>query len=220
MRAADPEIIFEDTHLIVISKPAGLLSQGEVKGDLNLVDWLRAYFGRHYVGLIHRLDRNTSGLMVAAKRSKAAARLSAALQAGEIRRVYWAWLCGRLDQPAQWRHWLCKDEATNQVRAYRSKKPETKEAVLAVKPLDHKTRQGQEVTLAEFWLETGRSHQVRVQSACEGFPLAGDLKYGAQQKCAALINRPALHSALLEFPHPMSGEVLRFKKELPEDMRW
>src|SRR6185437_13087446 len=91
-----PEILYEDTHLIVLSKPAGMLSQGEITGSRNLVDWLRSYLDRHYVGLIHRLDRNTSGAMVIAKRTKSAQRLTASLEKGEIARSYLAWVQGKL----------------------------------------------------------------------------------------------------------------------------
>lgn len=211
--------LFEDTHLIVLSKPAGLLSQGELTGEENLVDLLREYFGRSYVGLIHRLDRNTSGLMVVAKRSKAASRLTAALQSGEMRRVYHAWLIGRLDRPVQWKHWLLKNEQTNTTQAFRQKKTSAKEAVLTAVPIGNALKNGVEYTLAEFTLETGRSHQIRVQSAAEGHPLAGDKKYGGVEG-KGIISRPALHSAKLEFPHPMSRERLVFEEPLPEDMRW
>src|SRR4051812_11205360 len=111
-----PKIIFEDPHLIVLSKPSGLLSQGEKSGDQNLVDWLRAYFGRHYVGLIHRLDRNTSGIMVVAKRSKSANRITLALQQGKLRRIYLAWLEGELVGKKRWLHFVKKDEARNLVQ--------------------------------------------------------------------------------------------------------
>lgn len=220
MFAGKVKIIFEDAHLAVISKPAGLLSQGEIKGDPTLVDELRNYFGRHYVGLVHRLDRNTSGLMVVAKRSKAAARLTAALQAGELRRVYQAWLCGHLTHEARWQHWLLKDENTNKTRAFKNKVPSAKEAILTVVPLRSFHAHDQDYTLVEFTLETGRSHQIRAQSAFEGHPLAGDSKYGSRQTKGLMISRPALHSARMEFPHPMSTEKMSFDLELPEDMRW
>ncbi len=215
------KIVFEDQHLLVLSKPAGLLSQGEKKGDPNLVDWLRDYLGRYYIGLIHRLDRNTSGLMVAAKRTKSAARLTTALQEGKIRRVYHAWLCGKLAGPALWRHWLIKDENRNQVRAFHAPRADAKEAVLSIRPLRYVSPKSTALTLAEVVLETGRSHQVRVQCALEGYPLAGDLKYGKKTEgpCLNLIGRPALHSAVLEFSHPMSGECCHFEEELPADMK-
>ena len=92
----NPKIIFEDKNIIVLDKPAGLLSQGDISGEKNLVDWLRRLLGRHYVGLVHRLDRNTSGIMVVAKRTKAAKRLSASLQEGQLNRIYLAWIIGNL----------------------------------------------------------------------------------------------------------------------------
>ena len=101
-----PQIIFEDPHLVVLAKPAGLLSQGEVTEDFNLVDWLKVYFGRNYVGLIHRLDRNTSGIMVVAKRTKSAQRLTLSLQKDQIERSYLAWVMGTLNGDLHWRHWL------------------------------------------------------------------------------------------------------------------
>jgi 23S rRNA pseudouridine1911/1915/1917 synthase len=216
-----PEIIYEDQHLIVLSKPAGLLSQGDKSGDASVIEWLRQYFGRAYVGLVHRLDRNTSGLMVVAKRSKAAARLTRALQEGEIVRAYLAWLTGSLPANVSWRHWLVKDEARNLVRVAARGTRGAKEAVLAGRALARGVWDGRALTLMEFILDTGRSHQIRVQAAAEGHPLLGDPKYGPQAARAhgRPFGRPALHSARLEFPHPMSGERLCFEAPMPKDMR-
>lgn len=213
-----PRIIFEDNHFLVLSKPAGLLSQGEERGQPNLVDWLRGYLDRHYVGLIHRLDRNVSGLMVVAKRSKSAARLTLALQEGKINRKYQGWILGRLKEPQKWQHFLMKDEKKNQVKVVTAQNRKGKEAVLSVRPLGYGHWQDQTVTLAEFELETGRSHQIRIQSAFEGYPLLGDIKYGKEVKDKQKFHRPALHSAFLSFPHPISGELLLFEDALPEDM--
>lgn len=212
----DPEIVFEDMNVLVLCKPAGWLSQGALPDDPNIVDWLRVYLGRYYVGLIHRLDRNTSGLMLIAKRTKAAHRLTEALQNGEVRRIYQAFLIGDLKQARSWRHFLSKDEESNQVRAAEKKFPGSQEASLIVTPLEHFVFKGKNITWAQFELATGRSHQIRVQAAAEGFPLLGDIKYGA--RTGNLFPRPALHSADLEFPHPISGERLRFSSPLPEDM--
>jgi 23S rRNA pseudouridine1911/1915/1917 synthase len=216
-----PLILFEDQHLIVLSKPAGLLSQGEHTGDVNLVDWLREYFGRNYVGLIHRLDRNTSGAMVVAKRTKSAQRLTTALQKGEIGRSYLAWIQGSLKAPAQWKHFLAKDEKQNRSRAVRANHPEAKEAILTVKPIVTGAlvdgAQPEILTLAEFVLETGRSHQIRVQASSEKHPLVGDAKYGGIE--TRLIDRPALHSYHIEFPHPMTGKKLAFNAPVPEDFK-
>jgi 23S rRNA pseudouridine1911/1915/1917 synthase len=214
-----PEIIFEDTHLIVVAKPAGLLSQGEITGEENLVDWCRTHFGRNYVGLVHRLDRFTSGLMVVAKRSKSAERLTKALQDGDLVRVYRAILEGELKEKATWRHHLKKDEKTNTSTAVRAGVSGAKEAVLFVDPISViKHPGGMVLTLAEFKLETGRSHQIRVQAAAMGLPLLGDSKYGAKFSTLGM-TRPALHSARMEFPHPMTKEILKFESALPRDLQ-
>jgi 23S rRNA pseudouridine1911/1915/1917 synthase len=207
--------IYEDQHLVVLSKPAGLLSQGEKTGDENLVDLLREHFGRNYVGLVHRLDRNTSGIMVVAKRTKAAQRLTDSLQSGELLRTYLAWIEGSLKTPENWKHALLKDERTNTVKVVTDKNREAKMAALQVRPLFEDLFKGSAVTLAEFVLETGRSHQIRAQSAHEKHPLLGDVKYGG----APTFPRPALHSYHLEFPHPMSKEILKFTAPLPDDFK-
>ena len=211
---AAPQILFEDTHLIVLSKPAGLLSQGEVTGDENLVDWARAHVGRNYVGLVHRLDRNTSGAMVVAKRSKSAERLTRQLQEGQLKRNYLAWIHGRLEREERWEHHLFKDEARNVTSVVPPGRKGAKAAVLRVRPIRQAMWEGRPVTLAEFELETGRSHQIRAQSAFEKHPLVGDRKYGAP---ADSFPRPALHSSVIEFEHPMSKEPMRFEAPLPED---
>lgn len=211
-----PEILFEDQHLVVLSKPTGLLSQGEKRGDPNLVDWLRGHFGRNYVGLVHRLDRNTSGVMVVAKRTKSAERLTRALQEGKIFRSYLAWLEGDLRAASRWRHRLLKDEAKNRVTVLAASDPRGKEAILSVRPVGKGRWDSRPLTLAEFVLETGRSHQIRVQAAKEGFPLLGDTKYGKGPRSD--FPRPALHSYRIAFDHPMSGERLEFEAPMPPDM--
>ena len=212
------KILFEDQHLLVISKPAGLLSQGDASGDENLVDLLRVRFGRNYVGLIHRLDRNTTGLMVIAKRSKSAERLSAQLQSGELIRKYRALLWGKLEGEHRWEHWLLKNEKTNEVRTVAPKTAGAKFSALRVTSiksllLPHSTTP---LTLAEFELETGRSHQIRAQSAAMHHSLIGDSKYGNSQT-SSLFHRPALHSSFLSFIHPLSKEKMTFEEHTPPD---
>ncbi len=210
-----PRILFEDPQLIVLSKPAGLLSQGEHRGDPNLVDWLRVYLGRPYVGMIHRLDRNTSGIMLVAKRTKSAQRLTLALQEGKIQRIYLAWLVGELTQTAHWQHFLQKSERLNKVSVVSS--AQGKPSSLTVTPVKHLKWKNTFLTLARFKLETGRSHQIRVQASHEGFPLLGDSKYNRDPKTASF-SRVALHSHHLEFFHPISGELFKFDDPLPEDL--
>lgn len=219
-----PTLLFEDQHLIVLSKPAGLLSQGEATGDLNLVDWLRGYLGRPYVGLVHRLDRNTSGIMIIAKRSKSAERLTRDLQDGKIVRSYLGWIeghLGPLHDCIRWHHYLQKDERKNLVRVFpfsgSKRVPGAQEAILSATPLQFGTWKSRPITLLEFILETGRSHQIRAQSAYENHPLLGDLKYGGRS--VADFPRPALHSSRLVFDHPMSHQRMEFEAPLPEDFK-
>lgn len=209
-------IVFEDTHLVVLEKPAGLLSQGDSGGEPSLVDHLRTHFGRQYVGLIHRLDRNTSGLMVVAKRTKSAERLTTQLQDGTLERRYLAVLEGHLGiagTETQWKNWLLKDEARNETRAfaYSEKKPHpaAKSALLRARVLRPGLFKGEPVSLIEFRLETGRSHQIRVQSAFAGHPLVGDRKYGSKLEWF----RPALHSCWISFEHPMTHEKMQWESE-------
>jgi 23S rRNA pseudouridine1911/1915/1917 synthase len=215
----EPKIIFEDQHLIVLSKPPGFLSQGDASGDFSLVEWLREYLGRNYVGVVHRLDRNTSGLMVYAKRSKAADRLTQALQNDLLQRSYLAIVHGEVPLQFDWQDELLKDEKINTVRVIKSKIPGSKTASLRGERLDVKGP----YCLVRFVLETGRSHQIRVQSSSRGFPLLGDVKYrgplGTKKDTSGFL-RPALHSAKLEFPHPMKSDlILSYEADLWDDMK-
>ena len=214
-------ILFEDTHLLVLSKAPGLLSQGDSSGEASLVDLLRTHFGRNYVGLIHRLDRNTSGLMVVAKRSKSADRLSEQLKSGELDRRYHAILEGTLPagRNEHWEHWLLKNEATNEVKAVREGTSGAKASALTVHAIRNFThpKTGDALTLAGFTLETGRSHQIRVQAAAMKHPLIGDSKYGSRPSLS-LFPRPALHSSSLSFFHPMTRDPMHFEERYAFDM--
>ncbi|MEO5667992.1 MAG: RluA family pseudouridine synthase [Bdellovibrionota bacterium] len=207
------KIVFEDTHILVVDKMPGLLSQGGDAPGPNLVDLLREYFGRNYVGLVHRLDRNTSGLMIVGKRSKSADRLTQSLQKGDLTREYLAFLQGNVTQDLVWRDWLTKNEATNTVRCSSQETPGSKLAVLGLKPVS-KHAKG---SLCRVKLETGRGHQIRAQAAHHGHPLAGDPKY-APADVAKIASRQALHSAFLSFPHPMSHERMDFESTWPKDL--
>jgi 23S rRNA pseudouridine1911/1915/1917 synthase len=210
-----PKILFEDTHLIVLSKPAGMLSQGDISGDESLVDWLRKYVGRNYVGLVHRLDRNTSGLMIVGKRSKAANRLTESLQKGELARSYIAIVEGKTETQKNLQHYLLKNEEKNEVRVVDKGTVQAKEARLSYNRLASTTVDGTDVSVLHVVLETGRGHQIRAQLSHEGHPLLGDAKYRSTIKKP---QRPALHSYSLKVPHPMSEDILDFKDSLPEDL--
>jgi 23S rRNA pseudouridine1911/1915/1917 synthase len=213
---SNPQIIYEDIHVLVISKPAGLLSQGEHTGDPNVVDWCRKHFDRKYVGLIHRLDRNVSGIMVIAKRTKSAQRLTQALQNGELRRIYLAWVEGTVEKSDRWENYLVRDESENISRVVSASQTDSKKAVLNVKPVRTVFIQNRPISLFEFELETGRSHQIRAQAAFRKHFIVGDKKYGAKK--FELIQRPALHSFRVIFPHPMSKEIQNFEAPLPPEM--
>lgn len=206
-------ILFEDANLIVINKAAGLLSQGAEAGEDNLVDQLREYFGRHYVGLVHRLDRNTSGLIVVAKRTKAAQRLTLALQKDQLKRSYLALVEGSIEKKGTLNNFLLKDEKNNLMKVVSEKNKSAKKAILHFEKLSEIPFQSQNLSLVSVHLETGRSHQIRIQLSHYGFPLLGDKKYSSKFP----FPRPALHSWKLSFPHPISKEIMNFTAPLPED---
>lgn len=201
---------------MVIEKPAGLLSQGDISGEENLVDCCRSYFGRNYVGLVHRLDRNVSGLMVIAKRSKSADRLSEALRNGTLIRKYIACVEGDCHSEFKLKSKLLKNEKTNEVRVLRDHEnhPLAKEAILYGKKVGKfQSLEKLNYSFLEISLETGRSHQIRVQLSHAGHPIVNDHKYGGK---SAEINKIKssdllLHSSFLEFPHPMSKEICTYQ---------
>lgn len=192
-----------------------MLSQGDISGDESLVDWLRKYVGRNYIGLVHRLDRNTSGLMIVGKRSKSANRLTESLQKGELERSYLAFAEGKTPQEQKLQHYLLKNESTNEVRVVKEGIKGAKEAKLSYTCIEHFTLDSKEVSLLHVLLETGRGHQIRAQLSHEGHPLLGDTKYKAHIKKP---HRPALHSYSLKVPHPMGEGILEFKDTLPSDL--
>jgi 23S rRNA pseudouridine1911/1915/1917 synthase len=213
-----PEVLFEDTHILVISKPAGLLAQGDISGDPTVVDWARTHVGRNYVGLVHRLDRNTSGIMILGKRSKSADRLTQSLQSGKLNRIYFGLVEGSFTETQTWTHFLSRDESTRVTQVQKTESPSHKIARLKATPLSSPIQWKQfTITPVEFVLETGRTHQIRAQASFENFPLVGDLKYGAQT--AKAFPRPALHSWKLECPHPMTHEPVQYTAPIPNDLQ-
>jgi 23S rRNA pseudouridine1911/1915/1917 synthase len=217
------EILHEDNHLLVLNKPAGILSQGDATGDRSVVDWatedLRRRYakpGNVYVGLVHRLDRPVSGVIVLAKTSKAAGRLSEQFREGTVDKVYWAVVEGRIAEDAgEWNDTLLKDEARNVVAVVAKGTPGGKEAGLAFRVLERRA----ETSWIELRPTTGRSHQLRVQVASRGLPIVGDRKYGAKSTLRALDGgqRVALHARSLRFRHPTTKEWLSVLATVPAD---
>jgi 23S rRNA pseudouridine1911/1915/1917 synthase len=217
------DVLYEDNHCLAVNKPAGLPSQGDESGDASLVDIVTGYLreryrkpGNVYVGLVHRLDRPTSGVVLVAKTSKAASRLSAQFRAGSISKVYWA-IVERAprEDDGVWIDWLGKDRRINRARLLSEGDSEGKEARVSFRVLE---RWGDRA-----WLElrpwTGRSHQLRVQLARRGFPILGDGKYGATSRLVALDGRSriALHARQLTFMHPTHQEAIVVEAPVPAD---
>jgi len=217
------DILLEDNHCLAVNKVAGRLVQGDVTGDASLYDLVRDYLkvkyqkpGEVYLGLVHRLDRPTSGVVLLARTSKAAARLSEQFRSGTVEKFYLALVegAGPPDQ-GEWRDYLSKDEARNVVHVVAEGTKGGQEALVAYRVLDRSP----ERTLVELRPKTGRSHQLRVQLASRGFPIVGDVKYGAKVPIHTLKGQPriALHARVLKFNHPTRREPIELSAPLPAD---
>lgn len=200
------EVVYEDNHLLVLNKPADLLTQPSGTNQPNLEDQAKAYIkekynkpGNVFLSAVHRIDKQVSGLVVFAKTSKALSRMNESMRGKEMRKVYWA-LVDKLPKPSSGtlEHYLIHDEFRAQVS------PEGKLSRLSYKTLDN--------GIVEIELETGRYHQIRVQMSAIGSPIVGDAKYGSVQKFAEGI---ALHHRQLEIVHPTTSEKMKFEAKLP-----
>jgi 23S rRNA pseudouridine1911/1915/1917 synthase len=208
-RNPEPEVLWEDNHLIALRKPAGMLTQGDETGDLSLFDWTKEYIrvtynkpGNVYLGLLHRLDRPTGGIVLMAKTSKAASRMTKKFQDRKVEKTYLAVVKGvprkREDHLL---HYVAKVPGkTNIMRAYPKPGEGRKKAELDYLLLEEKKG----LSLLEVQLGTGRKHQIRLQLAAIGHPVLGDMKYA---KIPALPDRSiALYANKLRFRHPI-GEA-------------
>jgi len=201
------QILYEDNHLLVVNKPAGQLIQGDRTGRETLLDearaWLKTTYakpGNVYLGLVHRLDRTASGVVVLARTSKAAGRLSAEIRSHRPRKIYWALVEGEAPISGVWCDRLERKDYTSRI----VEAPAGKEARLSFSRLGF----AQGVSLVEITLETGRHHQIRVQCAHRNLPILGDRRYGARRPFAA--ESIALHSRKMEIGHPTLGETMQF----------
>jgi 23S rRNA pseudouridine1911/1915/1917 synthase len=217
------EVLLEDNHCLAVNKPAGLLSQGDETGDPSLVAWAGQYLkeryqkpGNAYVGLLHRLDRPTSGVVLLARTSKAASRLSEQFRTGTIAKLYWAIVEG---QPPQdegiWVDLLQKNARENRVRVVDPSADRSRQAEVHYRVV----KNAGAFTKLELRPATGRSHQLRAQLAARGLPIMGDHKYGASTTLAAGDGhrRIALHARELCFRHPTRGEVISVVAPAPAD---
>ncbi|MBQ8506282.1 MAG: RluA family pseudouridine synthase [Clostridia bacterium] len=202
-------VIYEDNHLLVVVKPANLPTQADSSGDDDLLSILKRYIGEKYnkpgavyLGLVHRLDRPVGGVMVFARTSKAASRLSEAFRTHEQDRRYLAVIEGEVRENMELTDYLLKDGKTGMVRVVKKDAPGAKQARLISRPIA--ARNG--LTLSHVQLFTGRAHQIRVQHAHAGHPLWGDMRYGHGMPGRQI----ALWACELTLDHPTKHESLRF----------
>ena len=218
----DLTILYEDNHIIVVLKPQGVPSCGDESGDDSLLEAVRRYVkvtydkpGNVYIGLIHRLDRPTGGVMVFAKTSKALARLNEMFKNGDVHKTYWAIVknCPQ-ETEATLEHYLVRNEKQNKSYAYDREKPGSKKAILHYKLIGH----SENYFLLEVDLKTGRHHQIRCQLAKIGCPIKGDLKYGFPRSNPD--GSICLHARRVSFIHPVSKELIELEAPLPEGNLW
>ena len=216
-------VLYEDNHIIAVNKTCNEIVQGDKTGDTPLADTVKVYIkekyhkpGEVFLGVTHRLDRPTSGVVLFARTSKALSRLNEMFKSHEqIRKTYWAIVQGAPKQAeARLENWLVRNEAQNKSYIAKSGAKEAKLAVLSYKTLV----KGDHYTLLEVNLETGRHHQIRCQLAAIGCPIKGDLKYGAKR------SNPdggiSLHARKIEFIHPVSKQDICITAPVPDDSLW
>lgn len=210
------EVLYEDNHVIVVYKPANILSQSDITGDVDMLTLVKQYIkekynkpGNVYLGLVHRLDRPVQGVMVFAKTSKAASRLSKQIQNHEFSKQYLAIINGNLsEKKGEFRDYLEKQENGNTVV---TDKKHGKESVLRYEVL----KEIDNLSLVNIELITGRHHQIRVQFSSRGYPLVGDQRYGKQDN-----KQICLCSYKLSFIHPINKEKLTFERYPDKKDSW
>jgi 23S rRNA pseudouridine1911/1915/1917 synthase len=224
--AGELNILFEDNHLIAVSKPAPLLTQGVPPGVPTLEAMVKAYLkekyhkaGNVYLGIPHRLDRPVSGVIVFARNTKAARRLAEQFQTHEVRKVYRAVVetsSGEVPEEGTWLDWLLKIPEEARTERVAPETPGARRAFLRFRRL----RAAKDGALLEIEPETGRMHQIRVQAASRGWPIHGDLLYGASRPFGPPAEMPrdriiALHAFSLTFLHPIRYEPMTLNAPLP-----
>lgn len=214
-------IVYEDNHIIVVVKPQNLLSQSDITEEDDMLSIIKQYIkekfnkpGEVFIGLVHRLDRPTGGLMIFARNSKAAARLSKQMAENDFNKEYLAVVENKLrDKEARLVDYIKKDEKTNMVKLCPRSEKGVKQAILNYKVIDEENEQN--LSLLKVNIETGRPHQIRVQLSNIKNPIYGDYKYGAVIK-GKRTNNLALWAYKLEFVHPVTKAVMKFTS-LPEE---
>ena len=216
------QVIYEDNHIIIVSKLSGEIVQGDKTGDTPLSDTVKAYIkekyakpGAIFLGVVHRLDRPVWGLVVFARTSKALSRLNDMFRMGEVHKTYWAIVQNRpAEDGGTLEHWLVRNELQNKSYAYDREKPGAKKAVLKYRLIG----QSERYYLLEINLLTGRHHQIRCQLSAMGCPIKGDLKYGARRSNPD--GSISLLARRVEFVHPVSKLPVVVEAPLPDDTLW
>lgn len=216
------EVLYEDNHIIIVYKEAGEIVQGDKTGDEPLSEivkrWIKDKYqkpGNVFLGIVHRLDRPVSGLVVFAKTSKALTRLNNMFRNGEVHKTYWAIVTRPpFEKEATLTDWLVRNERQNKSYAYNHQVPTSKKSILHYKVIN----QSERYTLLEINLMTGRHHQIRCQLSNMDCPIKGDLKYGAQRSNSD--GSISLLSHQIEFIHPVSKENICIESPLPNDNLW
>lgn len=226
------QVIYEDNHIIVVNKQAGEIVQGDKTGDQPLVETVKQYIkeayakpGNVFLGVVHRLDRPVSGIVIFARTSKALSRLNDMFRRGDIHKTYWAVVekTHPLAPPDEGQgggpfvlltHYLTRNEQQNKSYAYDREVPASKKAMLQYRLLS----QGDHNNLLEVQLLTGRHHQIRCQLAKVGMPIRGDLKYGARRSNPDGSISLCAHS--LDFIHPVTHQSIHVEAPLPSDPIW
>jgi len=219
---ANLQVLFEDNHIIIVNKRAGDISQGDKTGDTPLSEIVKQYIKEKYnkpsnvyLGVVHRLDRPTSGIIIFAKTSKALERLNKMLREKVIHKTYWAIV---KNTPSKTQdtliNYLRKNPKNNKSTAYKTEIEGSKKAILHYKIL----KELDNYCLLEIDLETGRHHQIRSQLSNIGSPIKGDLKYGFDRS-----NKDGsihLHARKIEFIHPVTKETIQVEAPTPQDVIW
>lgn len=215
-------VVYEDNHIIIVNKQSGEIVQGDKTGDTPLSDIVKQYIkekynkpGNVFLGVVHRLDRPVSGLVVFAKTSKALSRLNEMFRTGDVHKTYWAIVKKNDIAPeATLTDWLTRNEQQNKSYAHNREVPGAKKAVLSYKVRS----MSDNYMLLEVRLMTGRHHQIRCQLAHMGCPIKGDLKYGSPRSNPD--GSISLMSRRVEFVHPVSKETIAVEAPVPNDRLW
>ena len=216
------KVVYEDNHIIIVYKESGEIVQGDKTGDTPLSELVKAYIKEKYakpglvfLGVVHRLDRPVSGLVMFARTSKALGRLNNMFRDGEVHKTYWAVVQNKPEEDeGTLEHWLVRNEEKNKSFAYSREVPRSKKAILKYRLIG----QSERYYLLEVNLLTGRHHQIRCQLAAMGCPIKGDLKYGAKRSNPD--GSISLLAHRLDFIHPVSKEHIVVESPLPQDNLW